>query len=164
MENQNYDERVPVIDTGIDIIINIFKKCSKCDKIVQSVKSNIDPLSVHQNTNVQDQPYMCNQCNTNDSQNNSLNIHRNSYTVAKYSCNYCNQTFSIKRKYLTHMRIHTDVRPYDCSECEKKFIQKAHLKVHMRIHTGDRPFQCTVCEKAFSQKSILTVHMRLHTG
>ncbi|CAL9695003.1 unnamed protein product [Knipowitschia caucasica] len=55
-------------------------------------------------------------------------------------------------------------RPYSCPFCNKSFTYKKHYSSHLRIHTGKRPYSCSVCKKRFKSENNLVQHIKVHTG
>ncbi|XP_037724981.1 zinc finger protein Xfin-like [Drosophila subpulchrella] len=77
-----------------------------------------------------------------------------------FKCPHCVKSFSSKKSYTQHFKIHLGKRRYMCYLCSATFKAAQILKVHMRIHTGERPFPCVLCDMTFTTNSNLNRHMR----
>ncbi|XP_073537052.1 uncharacterized protein [Phyllobates terribilis] len=82
----------------------------------------------------------------------------------RFSCSTCWRCFNQKSDLVRHQRTHTGEKPFSCSECEKCFNQKSDLVRHQKTHTGEKPFSCSECGNCFTEKSNLITHQRTHTG
>lgn len=51
---------------------------------------------------------------------------------------------------------------HSCKECGKHFKRKQSLLTHMNIHSNLRPFKCFICGKTFNAKQNYMRHERLH--
>ncbi|XP_035826305.1 uncharacterized protein LOC101860255 [Aplysia californica] len=81
-----------------------------------------------------------------------------------YKCKFCDKLCKDRGQIVSHVRVHTKVRPYECSVCFMKFKQYGHLRDHMMRHTKERPYVCDRCAKSFPRSSHLSEHIRLrHT-
>ena len=77
-------------------------------------------------------------------------------------CEICDFAANYKSQLVTHMRIHTTVKPFKCSECEYSAAHKVTLVRHMATHTGIKPFRCSECEYSAAQKENLARHLKTH--
>ncbi|XP_073521380.1 uncharacterized protein [Phyllobates terribilis] len=82
----------------------------------------------------------------------------------RFSCSKCMKCFTKNSDLVKHQRTHTGENPFSCSECGKCFNDKSNLLSHQRIHTGEKPFSCSECGKCFTVRSSLVTHLRTHTG
>ncbi|XP_044738961.1 zinc finger and SCAN domain-containing protein 12-like [Chrysoperla carnea] len=73
-----------------------------------------------------------------------------------FSCDFCNETFTQKFKFVYHQRLHTREKPFSCDVCDKSFTQK--------IGILKRPHACNICNKKFVHKNQLIMHKRMHIG
>ncbi|XP_077112672.1 uncharacterized protein LOC143767970 isoform X2 [Ranitomeya variabilis] len=103
---------------------------------------------------------------TKESQSYKIIIKKRTDPTAKkpFSQSEYGNSFTFKKSFLKHQKIHTAENRFSCSQCGKCFIQKWNLLVHQRTHTGEKPFSCSECGKCFSRNSVLVNHQRTHTG
>ena len=85
-------------------------------------------------------------------------------TEIRFKCPFrdCIKTYSLKNKFLAHLRTHIGIKPYQCETCLKSFNDKGNLKTHLRIHTGERPYKCIFCEKSFKAEGQMKEHLGSH--
>ncbi|XP_078535245.1 uncharacterized protein LOC144822050 isoform X2 [Lissotriton helveticus] len=83
---------------------------------------------------------------------------------APYAYTTCDNSGSLKERFVGHKGPHSRIRPYACTDCGKSFLHKGNLINHYRIHTGEKPYTCTFCYRSFSRKDYLNGHIRTHTG
>ncbi|KAF8975554.1 hypothetical protein BGZ46_009040 [Entomortierella lignicola] len=98
-------------------------------------------------------PYSRNPNDINDSQDPSMNKHRNNSVSS-------NASYSSSSS-LTQVNKH----PCKFPSCTWSFKRFEHLKRHMLVHTKERPFVCEFhgCEKSFSRSDNFSAHLRTHT-
>lgn len=77
-----------------------------------------------------------------------------------YLCRKCEKVFQHFDSYVGHLKEH---RQYFCLVCGKVFSQKNNL-THIRVHSGIKPFRCPLCHMTFTQKAMLQNHFELHIG
>uniref|UniRef100_A0A665US51 C2H2-type domain-containing protein n=1 Tax=Echeneis naucrates TaxID=173247 RepID=A0A665US51_ECHNA len=85
----------------------------------------------------------------------------------KYSCTYCDRSFTRFSQLKEHLRSHTGEKPFSCQQCGRSFTKHCNLTRHAVVHSGEKPFECSLCGKCFTQRSSLThleIHRRIHTG
>lgn len=87
----------------------------------------------------------------------------------KLTCDDCNEEFSSKRRYETHIKRHKrnmfqKNKTYLCNICGRNFANYNSWIGHARIHTGEKPYHCDICGKNFRQTTSLRNHKQLHTG
>lgn len=87
----------------------------------------------------------------------------------KLTCDECNEEFSSKRRYETHIKRHKrnmfqKNKTYLCNICGRNFANYNSWIGHARIHTGEKPYHCDICGKNFRQTTSLRNHKQLHTG
>ena len=84
------------------------------------------------------------------------------YELLDY-CHICDQHFSERSEWTTHMFSHLEARPFECPivGCDKAFSRKDVLKGHIRSHSKDKAFPCTFpgCDKAFTRNWYMNVHI-----
>ena len=78
-------------------------------------------------------------------------------------CHICDQHFSERSEWTSHMFNHLEARPFECPivGCDKAFSRKDVLKGHIRSHSKDKAFPCTFpgCDKAFTRNWYMNVHI-----
>ena len=78
-------------------------------------------------------------------------------------CHICDQHFSERSDWTSHMFNHLEARPFECPivGCDKAFSRKDVLKGHVRSHSKDKAFPCTFpgCDKAFTRNWYMNVHI-----
>ncbi|XP_042304176.1 zinc finger protein 260-like [Sceloporus undulatus] len=112
----------------------------------------------------------------------SLSNHQRIHPVAKtYECSSCGKTFTVKKKFVAHLRKHEKGKgykgpssttmqrtvpsgkmPYKCLECKKFFMRKDLLIVHQRRHAAKRPYMCPECGKSYIRKEHFARHQKTH--
>lgn len=112
--------------------------CSTCGKKFHQVSQ----LNEHVNSkHTGERPFKCSLCGKTFCSNRTCNIHkywlhdrnRSSTTV----CSVCDKSYSSPSSLLSHMRLHTGVKPFACPHCSRSFTQHHHLRIHMRTHTRE---------------------------
>jgi len=62
------------------------------------------------------------------------------------------------------MRIPTGERRFSCNFCEKSFTELNILTSHMLHHTTGTTFSCSICHQKFAHMGALRVHLLRHRG
>lgn len=57
-----------------------------------------------------------------------------------------------------HILIHTGEKRYSCTYCERSFSQSHELRTHIRKHIGDNTYQCKQCPCNFRFYRELRAH------
>ncbi|XP_029379830.1 zinc finger protein 135 [Echeneis naucrates] len=78
----------------------------------------------------------------------------------KYSCTYCDRSFTRFSQLKEHLRSHTGEKPFSCQQCGRSFTKHCNLTRHAVVHSGEKPFECSLCGKCFTQRSSLTSHQK----
>lgn len=90
---------------------------------------------------------------------------RSSADVEKrFSCSYCEKSFSRFGQLKEHLRSHTGEKPFACAQCGRSFTKHCNLIRHAVVHSGEKPYQCGQCGKCFTQRSSLKSHQRTHSS
>ncbi|XP_073408718.1 uncharacterized protein [Dendrobates tinctorius] len=101
-----------------------------------------------------------------ENQSHKLSIKKQAILKAKepFSSSEYENSFPLKKSFVSHQKIHTAENRFSCSKCGKCFNQKSNLVSHQITHTPEKPFSCSEYGESFNQKSILVIHQRTHTG
>lgn len=76
----------------------------------------------------------------------SVKVRRSGLTAHKRSrhhenrliCDICDKTFARKGRLISHMAIHSGIKPYKCDKCDKAYATREHLERHtVQIHLKD---------------------------
>ena len=62
----------------------------------------------------------------------------------KTQCDICDQTFSHKADFKTHVQtIHGSIERFKCDNCPKSYTRQEHLKFHKKVtHTEKKSIKC----------------------
>uniref|UniRef100_A0A1A7WF67 C2H2-type domain-containing protein n=1 Tax=Iconisemion striatum TaxID=60296 RepID=A0A1A7WF67_9TELE len=85
---------------------------------------------------------------------------RSSLGEKRFTCTYCDKTFTRFGQLKEHMRSHTGERPFSCKQCGRSFTKQCNLIRHAVVHSGEKPHECSLCGKCFTQRSSLTSHQK----
>jgi uncharacterized Zn-finger protein len=80
----------------------------------------------------------------------------------KFSCKFCNKTFSRLNNLVIHQKAHFNKKEFKCNVCDQVFSRKHDLTRHQRIHSGEKPFHCEICGKSYSRMDALKRHERIN--
>ncbi|XP_071398301.1 zinc finger protein ZFMSA12A-like [Centroberyx affinis] len=108
--------------------------------------------------------YTCRFCDRTFTGVTQLRIHQRSHTPRSFRCEQCHKAFGTAAGLQAHRASHSAERRFLCSHCGKRFRTRDGLEGHLRTHTGERPHRCPYCPKAFAALAGLNVHVRRHTG
>lgn len=85
----------------------------------------------------------------------------------KYQCQECNKIIHSPYTFLSHQRIHDDIKPFSCCSCDMSFRDKSNLlKHHNKKHSNSNhdKLVCKLCGKSFTQLRNLQEHENIHTN
>ncbi|XP_075211639.1 uncharacterized protein LOC142318890 [Lycorma delicatula] len=60
--------------------------------------------------------------------------------------------------------IHAGGKKFTCKFCQKSFSVNSKLTEHLSIHTSERKFVCNICQKSSTHSSSLKKHLSIHIG
>ena len=104
--------------------------------------------------------YQCPQCSAKLSSKHHYQRHLRAHenNVGHFSCDFCEKTFSSRRKFLVHRRNHVGDKKFKCDFCDKAFMQREFLIRHQYVHSTEAPFRCEFCDACFRQRVNLKQH------
>uniref|UniRef100_A0A1A8L942 C2H2-type domain-containing protein n=1 Tax=Nothobranchius pienaari TaxID=704102 RepID=A0A1A8L942_9TELE len=85
---------------------------------------------------------------------------RSSLGEKRFTCSYCDKTFTRFGQLKEHMRSHTGEKPFSCKQCGRSFTKQCNLIRHAVVHSREKPHECSLCGKCFTQRSSLTSHQK----
>ncbi|XP_023142052.1 zinc finger protein 35 isoform X2 [Amphiprion ocellaris] len=85
---------------------------------------------------------------------------RSSLCEKRFSCSYCDKSFTRFSQLKEHLRSHTGEKPFSCMQCGRSFTKQCNLIRHAVVHSGEKPHECTLCGKCFTQRSSLKSHQK----
>jgi len=144
--------------------------CMHCDKSYTKPHA----LKIHMRNHTGVKPYKCTKCPMAFTVNDILQRHMLTH-YKPFVCNICNKNYAQAQSLKFHMMTHTGERPFTCQDCGKGFIQKGALDDHaMRKHKRGagvlkqkkrlKKWQCEMCPKAFESNYSLQKHVQTHLG
>ena len=158
-------------------------KCSSKYNLSRHMIEQHETLQVHypdMETNLQELPYKCEQCNKSFRYQRNLKAHVSSVHDAddSYVCGLCHCEIRSKQNLKRHLEEQHEVFDLEnpiqsresvkfvCDLCDKGFKRKEHLASHMKVHTsssGDK-YTCTDCGKQLTTKFNFDRHQMIHTS
>ncbi|KAM4552531.1 uncharacterized protein PAE49_015938 [Odontesthes bonariensis] len=85
---------------------------------------------------------------------------RSGHGEKRFSCTYCDKSFTRFSQLKEHLRSHTGEKPFSCMQCGRSFTKQCNLIRHAVVHSGEKPYQCSQCGKCFTQRSSLKSHQK----
>uniref|UniRef100_A0A3P8TV22 C2H2-type domain-containing protein n=1 Tax=Amphiprion percula TaxID=161767 RepID=A0A3P8TV22_AMPPE len=85
---------------------------------------------------------------------------RSSLCEKRFSCSYCDKSFTRFTQLKEHLRSHTGEKPFSCMQCGRSFTKQCNLIRHAVVHSGEKPHECMLCGKCFTQRSSLKSHQK----
>ncbi|XP_069606305.1 oocyte zinc finger protein XlCOF22-like [Ranitomeya imitator] len=170
--NINQD-KIDICATIPDIPSSFHSKDPSSDPCIQDLSSD-SSQTIKKNKNCK-KGVKCHNALTANKQFSSL-VYENSFSLKKsfvthpkiqmeekriYSSE-CGKYLNQKLDHVRQKRVYAEAKSYSCSECGKCFEYKSRLVKHQRTHTGEKPFSCSTCEKCFADKCNLVKHQRSH--
>ena len=80
-------------------------------------------------------------------------VRQNHSRMEPYLCNYCEYNFSNNSDLVIHLSTHNGDNLYQCSQCDIGFTQNSYMESHIRTHTKENLYKCSHCEKGFQVKT-----------
>jgi KRAB domain-containing zinc finger protein len=141
--------------------------CNICDKTFKSRGGvAFHATSIHK----KDKNFECSFCTLSFGRESILKSHLIRHTgEPRYSCNSCNQRFSVRTKLNEHMeKEHDQVKKkqikgktlYKCDKCEYKTPERTLLKAHSWKHDGQKPYKCPECDWSMTRSWGIRQHMK----
>ncbi|BFZ00059.1 hypothetical protein BsWGS_03098 [Bradybaena similaris] len=86
--------------------------------------------------------------------------------VKRYTCQFCEKSFTSQEQHLVHESTHTNTLPYTCaySDCGKSFNSKFKYQRHLAVHMKPNNFKCKFCPSTFNRVDHLKNHLLVHDG
>lgn len=106
--------------------------------------------------------FACTDCDEKFARRTLLYFHFKAKHTKDLKCEFCDETFSMKRTLLEHVRRHTGERPYKCTVCSKTFLRSKTLKSHEITHDDSKKVACLACGQLYLNKSKLKYHIEKH--
>ncbi|XP_030607462.1 zinc finger protein Xfin [Archocentrus centrarchus] len=85
---------------------------------------------------------------------------RSGLSEKRFSCTYCDKSFTRFSQLKEHLRSHTGEKPFSCMQCGRSFTKQCNLIRHAVVHSGEKPYECSLCGKCFTQRSSLKSHQK----
>uniref|UniRef100_A0A3Q0S4W2 C2H2-type domain-containing protein n=1 Tax=Amphilophus citrinellus TaxID=61819 RepID=A0A3Q0S4W2_AMPCI len=80
---------------------------------------------------------------------------RSGLSEKRFSCTYCDKSFTRFSQLKEHLRSHTGEKPFSCMQCGRSFTKQCNLIRHAVVHSGEKPYECSLCGKCFTQRSTI---------
>ena len=105
---------------------------------------------------------------------NNFDLHKDTHSTAKFTCDDCDFSCSRKDSLLRHERLAHNVHnldfdiikatctnsvTYKCNKCKEKFESEKEIKTHMKLKNC-KSLKCNICGKVFTLHSNLIRHKK----
>ncbi|PRD23038.1 UNVERIFIED_CONTAM: zinc finger protein [Trichonephila clavipes] len=134
-------------------------ECFNMKDIVLECKTNQQTSRENENSALNVQNDIENNCNTKEHLNdNLLTSPEFKLLIPGYVCDTCGKSFTHKYRLKNHCLTHLSVKPHKCHICNKQYTRKYQLQLHQRKHREETLFACGICERHFSCRDDLISH------
>lgn len=79
---------------------------------------------------------------------------------SKYSCTFCEKSFTRKNSLYSHLRCHAEAGQLVCEVCGQFVNTEADLEAHTKEHEESR-LSCPLCHQTFSRQQQYSRHMQV---
>ncbi|XP_031828083.1 uncharacterized protein LOC116425040 [Nomia melanderi] len=81
-------------------------------------------------------------------------------TIGVLHCEYCKETFKLKRELQTHLATnHSQLSGHTCTDCLAHYESESLLSKHRALRHGQRRYRCEHCKVEFLEKRVLREHV-----
>ncbi|XP_013403480.1 zinc finger protein 37 [Lingula anatina] len=137
--------------------------CQKCGEFLDNEAAFIEHNKGHE----EEAQFFCDLCNMSFIRRQQYKQHLEAHQ--KYTCNVCQQSFSINKQLIKHKKIAhrikgpSEPKKYACLVCDKRFVRPGLLDIHIRLHTGEKPIECPICHMYFRTPKAFAKHKQTRT-
>ncbi|XP_053622490.1 zinc finger protein 510-like isoform X2 [Plodia interpunctella] len=129
------DQRFPTRKTAMDHYLHHFMAfyCTECgytSRFLRFLKAHQEKKECRSKT----YPiwFYCDECDQKFALESLLTHHKKSIHQVKYSCKYCNKTFTKDYSRKLHEQIHKGRQSVQCDICKKFFVNKVSFQFHLK--------------------------------
>ncbi|XP_067642138.1 zinc finger protein 260-like [Eurosta solidaginis] len=135
-------------------------ECETCKKLFHSRYTlKYHTLQFH----TKQMNYECNVCGKKVALKFMLDQHMLVHSTNKIPCDVCGRAFVRKFELDKHIKaVHMKLKPFPCQYCNESFAIRKTLIHHEYTHTGEKPYVCDICGNAYRQQSCLKNHRKSH--
>nr|XP_033800968.1 zinc finger protein 646-like [Geotrypetes seraphini] len=126
--------------TQIESIEDNPLSCSRCPNAFDDLRE----LEERVETQKEERPYKCEQCDRRYRHSGSLVNHRKMHQLGLFPCLICQKTFSNLLALKNHLRTHSEEKRFKCTDCNEGFRISRQLASHRWIAHGDAEHNCTL--------------------
>ncbi|CAH1791668.1 unnamed protein product [Owenia fusiformis] len=116
--------------------------CDLCMRVYETEAS----LKVHNMTHTGDNPY----------------IIKTDTGKVLYQCDICQEEFTERDRFYTHMRAHRGKKALECQICGLRFEWFRNYTDHLTSHSSYKCFKCSLCESSFKRENAHRKHMKIY--